>query len=230
MVQYAIDNTATLGVAFDHCHVPGSSSSFVSLGPNELELGMGIHNETGFLKTNMMPAKQLVTQMMNMLVDQNDKDRSYLNLSFTSTSVVMLVNNAGGTAMLELNVVVKEAVEYLGKMKNIVLERVFIGSFVTSLNMPGFSITLLTVDHSKNVLDLLDQKVSIPAWPSTPALSFSTNIVSGEEEAEKRTTFTEESTATAGPGKPKEKNITCLFVIYLFVLLHKTFSYRSQGT
>lgn len=200
MVQYAIDNTATLGVAFDHCHVPGSSLSTTPLGPQELELGMGIHNEPGFLKTNMMPAKQLVTQMMDMLIDQKDPDRSYLKLTPSSSSVVLLVNNLGGTAMLELNVVVKETVDYVLGKTSLVLERVFVGPFVTSLNMPGFSITLLVIQDDKKdvLLDLLDQRVSIPAWPSTPALSFTTDILGGGEEKELKEAVV--STEERGPG------------------------------
>ncbi|EPB81945.1 hypothetical protein HMPREF1544_11334 [Mucor circinelloides 1006PhL] len=175
ITQYAIDNSATIGVALDHCHVPGSSS-FSQLGPHEMEIGMGIHNETGFLKANMMPAKELVVKMMNMLVDQHDSDRSYLNLSSDETqSVVLLVNNLGGIPMVELNLVVKEAVDYITSHK-LKLERVYVGPFVTSLNMPGFSLSLLVVDHSRNILQLLDQQVHVSGWPLTAAQSFSDAI------------------------------------------------------
>lgn len=178
MVQYVIDNAATLGVAFDHCHVPGSSS-FTTLNPGELEIGMGIHNENGFVKTDMMPANSLVRRIMDMLVDQEDVDRSYLNLDPDKlNSVVMLVNNLGGIAQLELNLAVKESVEYLLNMPRIKLERVLVGPFVTSLNMPGFSVTLFVVND--DILDLLDQKVCIPGWPSTPAISFSNKIYGNE--------------------------------------------------
>ncbi|CAO3649750.1 unnamed protein product [Mucor fragilis] len=174
MVQYAIDNSATIGVALDHCHVPGSSS-FSQLGPHEMEIGMGIHNETGFLKANMMPAKELVVKMMDMLVDQHDSDRSYLNLSSDETSVVLLVNNLGGLPMVELNLAAKEAVDYITSHK-LKLERVYVGPFVTSLNMPGFSLSLLVVDHGRNVLQLLDQQVHVSGWPTTAAQFFSDAI------------------------------------------------------
>ncbi|KAI8637031.1 Dak1 domain-containing protein [Parasitella parasitica] len=184
ITQYAISNSATIGVAFDHCHVPGSSS-FSQLGPNEMEIGMGIHNETGFLKASMMPAKELVTKMMTMLVDQSDGDRSYLPLlnahSNSKNSVVLLVNNLGGIPMVELNLVVKEAVDYVSA-QNLKLERVYVGPFVTSLNMPGFSLSLLVVDHDRNVLELLDQQVHVSGWPSTAARHFS-KAIHGENSA-----------------------------------------------
>lgn len=181
MVQYTINHSATLGMAFDHCHVPGNSTG-ASLAEDELELGMGIHNETGFLKTKMMSASDLVGRMMRMLVDHHDPERSYLSLDKQS-SLVLLVNNLGGIAQLEMNLVVKEAVEYLllhheATTTEVVvgtLERVLVGPFLTSLNMPGFSITLLQV-KDKAMLELLDQPVALPGWPSAPAVQFSRHI------------------------------------------------------
>ncbi|CEP17010.1 hypothetical protein [Parasitella parasitica] len=181
IAQYAIDNSATIGVALDHCHVPGSSS-FSQLGPGEMEIGMGIHNETGFLKAKLMPAKELVTKMMTMLVDQSDGDRSYLKLNpEIMNSVVLLVNNLGGIPMVELNLIVKEAVEYV-LAQNLKLERVYVGPFVTSLNMPGFSISLLIVDHDRDVLGLLDQQVHVSGWPLIAAHHFS-KAIHGENSA-----------------------------------------------
>ncbi|KAI8975288.1 dihydroxyacetone kinase Dak1 [Mycotypha africana] len=203
MAQYAIDHSATLGVAFDHCHVPGSTS-FAQLGPDEMELGMGIHNETGFLKTNMMPAHELVVKMMDMLVDQKDEERAFIKLpADRKTSVVLLVNNLGGTAMVELNLVVKEAVDYLMKMENISVERVYTGPFVTSLNMPGFSISLLTVDHEQKLLELLDEPVRVAGWPLTAAREFNSSIL-GDNSAAKKSP---EMVIDESKGKADAKNL-----------------------
>lgn len=200
MVQYTVDHAATLGAAFNHCHVPGSSS-FSSLSPQELELGMGIHNETGFKKIEMMPAKQLISDMMTLLLDQKDEDRAYLELpSDKKTPVVLLVNNLGGIAQIELNVVVKEAVDYLVGLPHVQLERVLVGPFLTSLNMPGFSITLVAVDNQ--VLQLLDQKTEFPAWPSIAAVSFSTEIY-GKESNEIQT---KDTIGDAGQGNNNHLN------------------------
>ncbi|GAA5810487.1 hypothetical protein MFLAVUS_003908 [Mucor flavus] len=181
MVQYTIDHAATLGAALDHCHVPGSSS-FASLDANELELGMGIHNETGCSKLQMMSAKDLVSKMIRMLVDQDDKDRAFLSLpANTRTPLVVLVNNLGGIAQIELSAVVKEVVDRLLELPHVQIERVLVGSFLTSLNMPGFSISLLAVNG--DMLGLLDQKSGMPVWPSTPAFSFSADVY-GKETAD----------------------------------------------
>jgi len=218
ITQYAIDNSATIGVALDHCHVPGSSS-FSQLGPHEMEIGMGIHNETGFLKANMMPAKELVVKMMNMLVDQHDSDRSYLNLSSDETqSVVLLVNNLGGIPMVELNLVVKEAVDYITSHK-LKLERVYVGPFVTSLNMPGFSLSLLVVDHSRNILQLLDQQVHVSGWPLTAAQSFSDAIHGDNSAAIKSPELVIEEYHGQGINKCVCVHVKTL-IIYLFVCFH----------
>ncbi|KAG0738877.1 hypothetical protein G6F60_010197 [Rhizopus arrhizus] len=171
-VMSAIDHSATLAVAFDHCHLPGSRSS-ARLGSDELELGMGIHNETGYLKTKMMPAKEMVGKMMRMLTDDQDLDRAYLQLE-KGDSVVVLVNNLGGMPWVELNLVVKETVDWV-LQQQLSLERVYVGSFVTSLNMPGFSISLLVV-KDEEVLSLLDHKVALSGWPAAAARSFSVDI------------------------------------------------------
>lgn len=181
MVQYTIDHAATLGAALDHCHVPGSSS-FTSLDVNELELGMGIHNETGCSKLPMMSAKDLVSKMIHMLVDQDDSDRAFLSLpANTTTPLVVLVNNLGGMAQIELSAIVKEVVDCLLPLRHVQIERVLVGSFLTSLNMPGFSISLLAVEG--DMLRLLDQKSGMPVWPSTPAFSFSADVY-GKETAD----------------------------------------------
>ncbi|GAA5798076.1 hypothetical protein HPULCUR_003476 [Helicostylum pulchrum] len=184
MVQYTIDNAATLGAALDHCHVPGSSSSFTSLDVNDLELGMGIHNETGCSKLEMMSTKDLVSKMIGMLVDQKDKDRAFLSLPVDKkTPLVVLVNNLGGMAQIELSAVVKEAVDRLLELPHVQIERVLVGSFLTSLNMPGFSISLLAVNG--DLLGLLDQKSGMSVWPSTPAYSFSTDVYGKETSDDK---------------------------------------------
>ncbi|KAI9280443.1 Dak1 domain-containing protein [Sporodiniella umbellata] len=172
IVQYTIDHSATLGVAFDHCHVPGSLS-LSQLASDELELGMGIHNESGFLKTPLMDAHTMVGRMMDLLTCQEDKDRAYLSLD-PGTPVVILVNNLGGLPAIELHLAVKETVEHVLAM-GLTLERVYAGSFLSSLNMPGFSISIMTL-QDPSILSLLDHPVSLSGWPQAPALSFSSLI------------------------------------------------------
>jgi dihydroxyacetone kinase len=205
ITQYVIDHSATLGVAFNHCHVPGTATTTTTpLGAHEIELGMGIHNESGCLKTTMMPAKLLVNKMMAILLDK-DQDRHFLQLD-SNSRVVLMINNLGGLPVIELNLVVKEAVEYL-LAYGVVLERVYVGSFVTSLNMPGFNVSVLVVEQDEH-LALLDLPAHIAGWPLMAAQSFSTKTTA--DNASKASKQPSSFDSSVGKGS------LCLFVVLRF--------------
>ncbi|KAM3578526.1 Dihydroxyacetone kinase 2 [Umbelopsis sp. WA50703] len=176
--QYVIDNSATCSVSLDHCHVPGSSS-FASLGVDEMEWGTGIHNEPGAKKTEIKDVKTIVHELLFTILDEDDKDRAYLKLNKTNEKVVLLVNNLGGISILELGVVAKEAAEYLAE-NGIEVERIISGTFMSSLNMPGASLTLLKVPKNGDKLDfssLLDLKVGAPGWVNNSVRGTSLDVV-----------------------------------------------------
>ncbi|KAI8077684.1 dihydroxyacetone kinase [Halteromyces radiatus] len=174
--QYVIDHSATLGVALNHCHVPGTASNVAFLESFEMELGTGIHNEPGLTKMSLMEAQPLVERMVNMLLDQEDQDRAYLTYNNKEmTPVVLLTNNYGGTPSLEFNVIIKEAVEAISRRSSLCLKRILSGSFVTSLNMPGFSLSLLILDDD-HLLELLDQPVQAIGWSSSSISCFSPSL------------------------------------------------------
>ncbi|RUS34541.1 dihydroxyacetone kinase [Jimgerdemannia flammicorona] len=186
--QYVASNIATIGVGLDHCHVPGSSS-FASLADGEIELGMGIHNEPGYRKTSLPPLRTLVGSMLDTMLDTTDPDRFYLPLDFSKDRVALLVNNLGGTPALELGVVVKEATEHLVSRRGIVVERVISGFFMTSLNMPGFSFTLLRLpsEGGLDFVPLLDEPVGAPAWRNGTTNRFTTDVVDARKGLDKAT-------------------------------------------
>lgn len=178
VAEYVNKYAATLGVALDHCHVPGSKP-LTPLAPDQIELGMGIHNEPGFSKTKLTPAHDLVGGIVDLILKQDDKDRSYLKLN-GATKAVLLVNNLGGVSPLELNLVVKEAVSCIVQKHHqlLRLERVYAGTFLTSLNMPGISITILLLEQDQNldILPLLDYPVKAPGWPCVSTALFTHDI------------------------------------------------------
>ena len=93
-----------------------------------------------------------------------DPDLFQLDLE-PGDSVALLVNNLGATTALEIGVIVNDAVTALGK-RDILVTRVYQGHFMTSLDMTGFSITILKI-VSAGLLALLDIKVLAPAWTCT---------------------------------------------------------------
>ncbi|KAI7856764.1 dihydroxyacetone kinase [Circinella umbellata] len=187
--EYVNKHSATLGVALDHCHVPGSTT-VQKLPDDQIELGLGIHNEPGTSKLPLLSANELVRKMVTLLTNQEDQERAYLKLSQNSP-VVVLVNNLGGISPLELNLMVKETVQAVIQ-QNLEIKRVLSGTFLSSLNMPGVSISLLRLQddsqEQNQLLDLLDYNVMVPGWPRTSSISlpFTTNIAMTDDNYNKK--------------------------------------------
>ncbi|KAI9755080.1 MAG: hypothetical protein M4579_004419 [Chaenotheca gracillima] len=171
------ENVVSVGASLDHVHVPGRAppdpNSDEVLASGEVEIGMGIHNEPGShrVKTDLVG---LVKTMLSQLLDQSDKDRAFLQIS-QKDQIVLLVNNLGGVSMLELGGVTAEVTAQLKKTWSIEPVRVLSGTFMTSLNGLGFSISLLRVTDTglgsgKGMLDLLDAGADAAGW-SSAALS-----------------------------------------------------------
>ncbi|GAA5831207.1 hypothetical protein JCM3766R1_002968 [Sporobolomyces carnicolor] len=182
MAELISKSCGTMGMGLEHCHVPGTEPSDDYLKDNEAEIGMGIHNEPGIRKVSPVPsAEKLVDEFLSTITDTEDKERSFLPFQNDGKDeVVLLVNNLGGLPELELGIVVKEAAEWLER-KHITVQRAIAGSFMTSLNLPGFSLTLLLLPRepvspepsrfetdlkfSKElILECLDDSTQAPGW------------------------------------------------------------------
>lgn len=92
---------------------------------------------------------------------KHDRNLFKLELKPGQDSVALLVNNLGSTTSIEMGILVSDAIKCL-KSKNIAVLRVYSGLFMTSLEMAGFSISLLKV--TPEILPALDLKVGASAW------------------------------------------------------------------
>ncbi|EEY69770.1 dihydroxyacetone kinase, putative [Phytophthora infestans T30-4] len=156
-------NLGTMGVAIKPCTLPGQEDTSREWGDNEMEVGLGIHGEPGVAKCE----QQNVPSLCRMLVDKITEQSSVgLGLQQGSKTVLM-VNNLGSTTGMELYVVAKYAVETL-KAKGIEPERVMVGSFMTALDMAGFSLSLWNSNGDVEMLALFDAPTSAPAWTYSP--------------------------------------------------------------
>lgn len=110
------DGLVTVGASLDHVHVPGRAKDDEGLlADDELELGMGIHNEPGSKKLKPVPELgNIVKMMLEQLLDPNDKDRAYLS-DIESGKYALMVNNLGGLSVLELGAIAKEVATQLRK-------------------------------------------------------------------------------------------------------------------
>lgn len=175
--QKVIDNLVTIGASLDHVTVPGinekdddsDDENLEFLGSDEAEIGMGIHNEHGIKRISPIPTvDNLAESMLAYLLDPNDKERYYVDFE-KSDEVVLLINNLGATSNLELYAIQSIVTEKLLSIYGIKPVRIYTGTFTTSLDGPGFSITLLNVTKAggKEVLNCLDAPTTAPAWNSS---------------------------------------------------------------
>ena len=138
------DNTVSIGSSLSHVHVPGRREpEDDELKEGEVEIGMGIHNEAGSeRKSTDLPG--LVKTMLEHCLNTADQDRSFSSIN-EKDEVVLLVNNLRGVSPLELGGITNEVVEQLEGSFKIKPVRILSGTFMTSLNGLGFSISLLKV-------------------------------------------------------------------------------------
>ncbi|KAF2278639.1 dihydroxyacetone kinase [Westerdykella ornata] len=168
--RLAAENTVSIGASLSHVHVPGrvvADGGEDELREGEVEVGMGIHNEPGSeRKTAELP--ELVKTMLAHCLDPSDKDRNFLTIS-SEDEVVLLVNNLGGVSALELGGITNEVIEQLDKDWNIRPVRILAGTYMTSLNGLGFSISLLKLKDTglgadRSMLELLDAPAEATGW------------------------------------------------------------------
>jgi dihydroxyacetone kinase-like protein len=135
--EKVIFNTRSLGVAHSPCIMPSSGKPSFELGPDEMEIGVGHHGEPGIERVKMMGADAITGIIM---------DKILADLPFTSgDDVSVIVNGLGSTALLELYIIYNRTAAIL-KSKGINVYKTWVGSFFTSMEMGGFSITLTKLE------------------------------------------------------------------------------------
>jgi dihydroxyacetone kinase-like protein len=131
------ENGRSMGMALTSCTVPAAGKPTFELGDDEMEIGIGIHGEPGRERMKMKPVAEIVEMMATAVVD----DLPYAS----GDKVLAFVNGMGGTPLIELYVVFNELNKFL-KGRGVQIARNLIGNYITSLEMQGFSITLLKLD------------------------------------------------------------------------------------
>ncbi|MDP9591503.1 dihydroxyacetone kinase subunit DhaK [Shinella sumterensis] len=149
-----IENTSSIGMSLDTCTVPGSPKEN-RIPEGHAELGLGIHGEAGVEQVEYTGAKGAVAAMVSRLAASMD-DQPH----------VVLVNNLGGTSVLEMSVVVHELVN--SAIGSRISHIVGPAPMMTSLDMQGFSISVFPANKAE--LELLSTPVVMPAWPGMTAI------------------------------------------------------------
>jgi len=154
----AASKMATIGISLTGCSIPGGGSSF-TLDPSEMELGLGVHGEAGVKRMKLLPANETVKVMLDHMTTTH-KDSQFVLENGKEISLIM--NNLGGLAMIEMHIVTRKAIEYL-ENKGLQVQRVYVGHFMTSLDMSGFNLNVLILDDKLSAC--LDAETTAPAWP-----------------------------------------------------------------
>jgi dihydroxyacetone kinase-like protein len=145
------ENGRSMGMALTSCTVPAAGKPTFELGEDEFELGIGIHGEPGRERMKMKPVSEIV-EMMSVAVVEDVPFKS-------GDKVLAFVNGMGGSPLMELYVVFNEVSKFL-KGRGVEISRNLIGNYITSLEMQGFSITLLKLDDE--LTKLWDAPVKTP--------------------------------------------------------------------
>jgi dihydroxyacetone kinase-like protein len=131
-------NTASMGVAFSSCVVPAAGRPTFDIGPDEFEMGVGIHGEPGRRREKIKPADAIVKDLMDaILADLRPAPGS---------EVLLHVNGFGGTPLMELYLLFHSAAKRL-RSENLKICRSLVGNYTTSLEMAGASLTLTVLDE-----------------------------------------------------------------------------------
>jgi dihydroxyacetone kinase-like protein len=144
--------TRTMGVALTSCTVPAAGRPTFDLGTDEMEMGVGIHGEPGRRRTALKSAAEIAAEIVEAIAADLDLQ--------SGQDVLLLVNGFGATPVSELYLMYEMARRELVE-RGIAVERSLVGSFVTSLDMAGCSLTVTRLD--KTLLPLWDAPVETPA-------------------------------------------------------------------
>jgi dihydroxyacetone kinase-like protein len=143
--------TASMGVALTSCTVPAAGKPTFQIGSDEMEMGVGIHGEPGRRRVKLGSADAIAAELVGSILKDLAMPRGQ--------ETILLVNGFGGTPLLELYVIVTAALKVLHGA-GIKVVRHLTGSYVTSLEMAGCSISVTAVDAGS--LALWDAPVHTP--------------------------------------------------------------------
>lgn len=154
----ASEVVGTMGVALSVCTLPGQATSD-RLGPGKMELGLGIHGEPGADVADIQPVDVIVSHVLKQILSP---ETNYVPIT-RGNRVVLMINGLGATPLMELMIASGKAVPKLQLEHGLAVDRVYTGSFMTSLDMAGFSISIMKADQT--ILQFLDAPTRAPAWP-----------------------------------------------------------------
>ena len=149
-----IKSSHSIGISLDTCTVPGSQKE-ERIPKGMVELGLGIHGEAGVEQVVFKGASNAISQVVDRLSN-----------SMSKMPHVALINNLGGSCVLEMSILTKELLSScIGKQIKILIGP---DSMMTALDMHGFSVSVMELSEGDEAL--IDQMVSVPGWPGCKSI------------------------------------------------------------
>ena len=152
VAQKVVDNVRTMGMAIKPCTVPAAGKPGFELSDDEMEVGIGIHGEPGTHREPLKSADEIVDMLLEKIL---------ADIDYADSEVAVLINGAGGTPLMELFIVNNHVSDVLAA-NGIKVYKTFVGNYMTSIEMDGFSISLLRLDDGMK--KLLDAKADTPVF------------------------------------------------------------------
>jgi dihydroxyacetone kinase-like protein len=136
-------HSRSMGIALTSCTVPAAGKPTFSLAEDEMEMGVGIHGEPGRRRVKLMPADAIAEEMIVAILADLEAAKS--------SPVLLFVNGFGGTPAMELYLMYHAAEAALAR-RGVKIARSLVGSYVTSLDMAGCSLTVTALDEEMTAL------------------------------------------------------------------------------
>ena len=151
VAEKVIANVRSMGMSISPCTVPAAGKPGFILADDEVEIGIGIHGEPGTHREKISSADDTAKILLDKILE---------DLDFKDREVVVLINGMGATPLMELYIINNFIQDYLAS-KDVKVYDTMVGNFMTSIEMSGFSITLLRLDDE--LKKLYDAPCDTPA-------------------------------------------------------------------
>ncbi|XP_039287798.1 PTS-dependent dihydroxyacetone kinase 1, dihydroxyacetone-binding subunit DhaK [Nilaparvata lugens] len=153
----AVNMMASIAIGNKCCIVPGQHEPHFSVRPNHIQIGVGVHGQSGNETLEFSSSSETVRIIMK-------KISSVLKLS-PGNSVCAIVSSLGGSTLLECYTIAADLSYELEKM-DIHLERMYVATLFSALDMGGLQVCIMKVtEENKDWINCLDDHTDAPAWP-----------------------------------------------------------------
>ena len=136
VAEKVIANVRTMGMSISPCTVPAAGKPGFELPEDEMEIGIGIHGEPGTHRDKIASADEVAKTLL---------DKILADIDYKNQEVVVLVNGMGATPLMELYIINNFVQDYLAAA-GVKVYDTMVGNYMTSIEMAGFSLTLLRLD------------------------------------------------------------------------------------